>query len=467
MGAALRKAFARLQSPFADRPEDLQLVAGLPAASDLRVGTWLRPIATPLALGGFSGSVSETVAEAFRTSGFIPATGAQATQATPVASGNAPLRPGDAVGVNLISGDLSMGATGTVTEVDGNQVYAFGHPFYNLGPTEFPMTRAYVYTVLPSLASSQKMAVTGETIGTFQQDRSTAIAGTLGKGPSLIPVRIALDTERGLKKTLKFEVVKDQLFTPLLTYVSILNTLQAYEREFGAATFSVKGRATIKKYGDLPFEDVFTGESPSIGAAASVVGPITLLLGNDFEPVDLDGVDLTITTTERPQTLTLDRVWIDAVEPKPGTTVPLKIVLRTWRGEEITRTVPIDIPAFATGTLSVMVSDGPRLALADQRDLRLASPPNSVAQMIRQLNRTRRNSRLYIRLLGQNPGGVINGEVLSSLPPSVLAVMEADRNGGSFSPLRSATLGEWELATDNAVSGYRTLTITLRAATDR
>ena len=42
-----------------------------------------------------------------------------------------------------------MGATGTVTHIDGDRVYAFGHPMYNLGPTEFPMTRAYVYTVLP------------------------------------------------------------------------------------------------------------------------------------------------------------------------------------------------------------------------------------------------------------------------------------------------------------------------------
>ena len=53
-----------------------------------------------------------------------------------------------------MSGDLELGATGTVTEVDGDRVYAFGHPFYNLGPTQFPMTRAYVHALLPSLMSS-------------------------------------------------------------------------------------------------------------------------------------------------------------------------------------------------------------------------------------------------------------------------------------------------------------------------
>ena len=85
---------------------------------------------------------------------------------------------------SLVGGDLEMGATGTVTHIDGDRVYAFGHPFFNLGPTEFPMTRAYVYTMLPSLMSSFKISTMGEVIGTMQQDRATAIAGTLGKGPA-------------------------------------------------------------------------------------------------------------------------------------------------------------------------------------------------------------------------------------------------------------------------------------------
>ena len=56
-------------------------------------------------------------------------------------------------------------ATGTVTEVDGDRVYAFGHPFFGLGPTQFPMTKAYIHTILPSLMSSSKMASGGEVIG--------------------------------------------------------------------------------------------------------------------------------------------------------------------------------------------------------------------------------------------------------------------------------------------------------------
>ena len=69
-----------------------------------------------------------------------------------------------------------------------------------LGPTQFPMTRAHVLTVLPSLANSMRIASTGEVIGTVQQDRATTIAGTLGPGPALIPVRITLTSERGTQE---------------------------------------------------------------------------------------------------------------------------------------------------------------------------------------------------------------------------------------------------------------------------
>src|SRR5206468_11097478 len=198
---------------------------------------------------------------------FIPTGGGAAGFRTGEAPFEGPLKPGDAVGVMLVSGDLQLGGTGTVTHIDGDRVYAFGHPMYNLGPTEFPMTRAYVYTVLPSLFSSLKLSATGEIIGTVLQDRATAIAGRLGPGPRLIPITLTLDSDRSPKRTFQFGVVNDQLFTPLMTYMSIVNTLASYERQFGSATFTVRGKAKLKKHEAITFDNLFSGgDSPSTGA---------------------------------------------------------------------------------------------------------------------------------------------------------------------------------------------------------
>jgi SpoIVB peptidase S55 len=458
--ASLRQAFSWAR-PFADSPGDVQVFGG--TGVNPGIGTLLRPIATPLTLGGFDASVIDPVASAFSDQGFVPV---MAGSAVALAQSNGrpaaaqPLRPGDPIGVALISGDLEIGATGTVTDVEGNRVFAFGHPFYGLGPTQFPMTRAYVHALLPSLANSMKIASTGEVVGTVQQDRATTIAGTLGPGPALIPVRISLTSDRGTKKTFNMAMVNDQLFTPLLAYLSIVNTLTSYERQNGAASYVVKGTASVKKYGNVAFEDLFTGDQPSIGAAAYVVAPINVLLRNAFEDVELERLDLDIDASEQPRSATLERVWIDGNRVKAGSKVDLKVLLRTYRGEEITRTVPVDIPPNARGTVSVMVSDGTRLSQWEARELQVqALQTRDLHQMIRVLNNARKNNRLYVRLLGRDQGAVVKGESLSSLPPSVMAVLESDRNGGSFRPLQNAVLGEWEITTEQAVNGSRTLSL--------
>src|SRR4030095_2188580 len=192
------------------------------------------------------------------------------------------------------------------------------------GPPQFPMTRAYVYTMMPSLMSSFKISSMGEVIGTMQQDRATAIAGTLGKGPAVIPMTVHLQSQREEGKSNRsftFNVANDQVFTPLLTYVALANTLNSYERQFGAATSQIKSRAQIKGHDDLILEDVFTGDNAVLGGATAVAGPITMLLSNDREPITIRGLNVTIDATESSRTSTIERVWFDELRPRAGRNV--------------------------------------------------------------------------------------------------------------------------------------------------
>jgi hypothetical protein len=459
--AALSATYARL-APFANRPADVQVI-GMPSATGSQLGAMLRPISTPLVMNGFEPESAAMLTSAFGAAGFTPVVGGAMAQGSPeLKKMTGPMREGDAVGVSLVGGDLEMGATGTITHIDGDRVYAFGHPFFNVGPSQFPMTRAYVYAMMPSLMSSFKISSMGEVIGTMQQDRETAIVGTLGKGPVVIPMAVSLESQRddgSRKRAFTFNIANDQVFTPLLTYVALANTLASYERQFGAATFSIKSRAQIKGHDDLTLEDVFTGDNGALGAATAIAGPITMLLSNDREPITVTGLNVSIDATESSRTATIERVWIDELRPRAGRTVPLKVLTRSYRGEDKISTVPIEIPANVSGSVSILVTDGRQLNAMEQRDMRRSLQPQSVAQMIRVLNDTRRNNRIYIRLLNGKPGAVVNGEALTSLPPSVLSVLESDSNGGSYTPLRSAAVGEWEVAMDSAVSGSRTLTI--------
>ena len=457
--ALVHDAFRRVQ-PFADQPSDIRAF-GLNPVEAGRLGTLLRPIATPVALSGFVSEIRDLWASAFNGGGFVTTIGGGAILQ---GEADATLQPGDPIGASLIRGDLAMAGTGTVTMVEDDRVYAFGHPFYNLGPVSFPMTRASVTTVLPSLAISSKIAAVGDVLGTIDQDRATGIFGTLGPGPQLIPVRISVESaERDLNRTFEFEIIEDPLFTPLLTYTGVLNTFFSWTRRVGATTYAVDGTARLRDHTDVSVHDIYTGTTAPVGAATAFVAPLTTLLENDFERVTVEGIDIAITSIEEPRTATVERVWLDAARPRAGDTVPLKVLARSYRGAELVETVMVDIPPHAVGRLDILVSDAAQLTLRERQQGRAPRNAESLDQMIRALNDARRNSRLYVKLLSPTAGAVVRGETLPSLPPSVLAVLEGDRRGGGLLRLQQATLGEWQIQTDYVISGSRLLTIDVEA----
>ena len=381
---------------------------------------------------------------------------AQGNGATPAPQ---PLRPGDPVGVALMSGDLEIGATGTVTNVEGNRVYAFGHPFYGLGPTQFPMTRAYVHTLLPSLANSMKIASTGEVIGTVQQDRATTIAGTLGPGPALIPVRISLTSDRGTKKTFNMAMVNDQLFTPLLAYLSIVNTLslvRAAER---------RGQLCRPRHG-VGQEVRRRGVRGSVHAAISRRSArpptswrrSTCCCATRSRTWSSSGWTSRSTRASSREARRSSACGSTATASSPARRWTSRCCCGPTAARRSQGRCRVEIPPSARGSVSIMVADGTRLSQWEARELQVQPlQTRDLQQMLRVLNNARKNNRLYVRLLGRDQGAVVKGESLSSLPPSVMAVLESDRNGGSFRPLQNAVLGEWDIATEHAVNGSRTL----------
>jgi hypothetical protein len=276
----------------------------------------------------------------------------------------------------------------------------------------------------------------------------------------MIPISVSLRSDHAADRTFNFRVVKDQLFTPLMTQTMLLNLFDSYERQFGASTFGLSGTVDIANHGAVSLDNVFAGDNAGSLTASAIVAPLAALLTNDFEKVDVKGLKLVIDSTEAAKTATLERAWIDDPRPRAGRTVPLKLVVRSHRGDDVVHTVPIEIPANARGSVSVVIADGARLAQSETAEVRQGAA-RSVPQIVRQLNNARRNDRLYVRLVSADAGAVVRGERLASLPPSILAVVDGDRSSSGSASLNTSTLGEWTIATGQAVSGNRTLTVSL------
>jgi hypothetical protein len=425
-------------------------------------GQSLGPLSVPLVFSGFDPATFEWARGIFSGMGFTPVMGSGGKGVLP--GGALPdLQPGGAVGISLIEGDMDLSATGTVTHIDQNRVYAFGHPFYNLGPTQFPMRKAYVYSVFPSLYQSWKISSAADAVGTIEQDRITAVAGVIGKSPRMIPVEVKIKTSRGQERSFAFRMVEDELFSPVLAYVALASVLQSNERAFGTSTIRVDAALSLSGGREVHVEDLFTQEQPAIQAAALVAAPLAYLMTNDFEPVKIEKVVIDVASDETVQSATLERAWIERTGPvRPGTTVPLKVVMRTYRGETLSQTIPISVPANApSGTYSLLVADGPSLTAVEQREMRQQFVPRDLDQLIRAINGLRRNNHVYVRMTRPDDGAIVRGEYMQSLPPSVLSVLGGSDQGASVIPLRTAAVWDFDLSTDYAVSGSRLLTLTV------
>lgn len=419
----------------------------------------LRPIGVPLVMSGVDPGVASYLRDALATTAFVPVSGGSGAITGDGPDPLVPFTPGDAIGVALVTGDLTIGATGTVTHVDGDRVYGFGHPFLNLGPIDFPMTRADVLTVLPSMMTSMKIASLGRPVGSVTQDRATTIAGRVGARSRMVPVTLRLSSARGITRDLEFQLVHDPLLTPLYGFVAVLNSLTAYERQAGASTFAISGTIAVDGQAPVTLEDVVSGDGALTAGAAAVAGPLAALLATDIEKAHITGIRLEVDARETTSTATIERAWIDAVRPRPGDTIALRVELRHYRGASEILTVPIEIPAYAQGRATLMISDGATLAAWEQRDGR-GSTPDDLPGLVRALNKTPRSNRLYVRLVSDAPGALVHGEALHTLPPSIQTVLTENRAGGA-TPLRQTVLGAWERRLDVSVRGSREIAISV------
>lgn len=445
--------------------------APVPEVGIERDGRQLLPIRTPVAASGLSSAAQRTLAPLFgqlgmelSPGGFTGATRAGAAAQT----GVSPLKPGSPVGATLIGGDLVLMASGTVTHVDEatGEVFAFGHPFTGLGTISIPMQAARVEASVASLSNSFRVTSAGSPIGVWQQDRATGVRGRLGARARTIPLRIQVEGSRGGRRDYELEIVDHDLYSPLLAFSALVAVLSQEERPAGTQTIRLGARIGVGDGRTLAVEDVFASGTAGVltGAAALVAAPVALLLGNPVERIPVRDIEVDISASEEAQAATLSRAWLRSSRVRPGGTATLRVALKDFRGAEATRELEVPIPRSAAGSrLTLVVADALSVALSDQRQ-GVTGTPARVEQIYRAISRHRRQSRLYVRLVGSGRGAaVVGGEYLPSLPPSVRSVVSRDSSGGLTRELPASVLWEGHLDFDATVSGSRQLTLQVEA----
>lgn len=473
-GTAIHKnSLWNVRLPLPARPDSSKALPMIPA--EIRPQTVLAasgghaliPIATPLSLGGLNPETLRIFGPQFRAMGMsvLQGAGGSPNPKTAQETDSEPLEPGSNIVVPLVRGDLDVSAGGTVTHVDGNRLYAFGHSMFELGFTELPMYKGKVITVFPSMESSFKILETGEMAGAIRQDRGLGIYGIVGDKPRMVPLNVHLTTSRGAKKELRYELARDPFLTPLLVNLTIYNSIIASERAQGFSTLRIKGKINIKGEQDVVLENRFSsdGNAPS-SASLSIAVPVNYLMAAGYKNLDLQNIDLEISSQESDLAAILDSIRFERTEVKAGESLDLELSWKKINGEVIRQTYPVKVPANASpGPLTMLVADGSTVMALDEQEEGDSLIPRDLTQLIKFINNLRKNDFLYVRFFRQEPGAVVKGEGLPGLPPSILSILKSERRVGAIIPIHTSTLVEIELPrSDYLVTGAKALLLTVK-----
>ena len=323
----------------------------------------LRPIGTPLCVGGFSAAAREALAEAAHASGFTLAAGAASTSGPalgPWVDGEAKLEPGCSICVELMRGDFSAAALGTCTWVEGNRVHGFGHEFQSLGETLLPMSVGYVYTIVSSQEISFKLGAPLRTVGALVHDRPSGITGFTDRVAPMVPFALTFRnavTKR--EEKFAFEITPNTVMFQKLLISAVQDAFSRAEATLGPNTKRYTMTVDLEGLEPFTYTDVIGGFDG--GFQRVLVGLVDRVLNHESQRAQFESVALEVEVEHVDRRATIQSVTASVDEVRPGQTLELDVrLIPREPGKTLRLTIPVTIPADAVAgdyVLAVMGGD--------------------------------------------------------------------------------------------------------------
>lgn len=322
---------------------------------------------------------------------------------------NASLKPGSAVGVAIVYGDFAVGATGTVTAVDGKKILGFGHPFLHRGNVNYFMTDATVVGTISGQSNGMKIANIGNIIGRISQDRETGIAGTIGDFPTVVPVKVRIkDTTLGRTDDYGARIAYDEDFLPELSggiaYAAMTKTSDTLAGSTANVHFTIRTNAA--EGGKFERSNMFynTADVGQI-AVGELMQAMSIVCSNTEQESDIVDVQVDVQMENGRKTATLLSAVPDKATVKPGDLVKFTTTIKPYRRDKETLLIPYRVPVTAPeGPLTLDIRGGgvapiAQLKLLQQTGLDLIAQEDKTAttkDKLQGLKRTGRNNEIII-----------------------------------------------------------------------
>lgn len=276
----------------------------------------------------------------------------------------ATLEPGSPVGVALVCGDFFVGATGTVTAVEGNKILAFGHPFMHRGNVNYFMTDASAVGTIGGYGSGMRVANPGSIIGRINQDREYGVSGIIGTYPSVVPMKVSImgSSQQFTDQTFHSSIAYDEAVLPQLSAgVAYASMTRAADRE-GAGTAKVHFviRTDAVDEGKVERSNMFYNLT-DVGQVAvqELAQALNIICTNTEREADILDVQVEVSLDNARKTASLISAVPEKMKVKPGETVNIKTTIQPYRQQRETVTIPYTVPkAQREGALHLDVRGG-------------------------------------------------------------------------------------------------------------
>ncbi len=395
--------------------------------------------AVPLAMSGFT---SPAFAEAKSLMADYPIEPMRAGGTGDPKAGPGEFTMGGSIGVQLIRGDMSATATGTVSYVDGHRVLAFGHPMFQAGEIYAPVAVSEVHTVIPSAMNAFVIASPMREIGALVQDRQSTIMADTSLKTSMIPIDITVTTDRGRGEVERgdfhVEVLNNRFMTAGLAGVAAMNAASYYLPDRDHATAYMESTVHVRGHEPLHFVDYLYSEGGAermIGASRGLRVLVPLLM-NPFAPVQIERIELDMKITYATNYGTIESLRLPTATLQPGKRSYVDVVLRSFDNRELTRRVPFNVPARLAGSIiRLEVSAGDSATLD-------AAPPENLEDLLAAFRKLLPGNVFAVTLYSAEEGVALEGTLVRDLPPSALdriKTVSSSERGQVYRPIARST----------------------------
>ncbi|MFN4216228.1 MAG: SpoIVB peptidase S55 domain-containing protein [Brevinematales bacterium] len=299
------------------------------------------------------------------------------------------IRPGDAIAIHLVDGDVRIQAIGTVTAVSQDRVWMFGHPLFQAGAWEAPFSRAYIYTVMPAYTVSFKLGTSGEEVGSVVYDGAFAVEGKIGKKANMIEVVTTL-IEFPKTNIYRYRVVRSPLYQSyfLLSglFAILQNSLGGEERH----VFDVSARVDVLYKGKTntvlsQFAFFWERDAETFSRFVGDLWDFFQNVGNwRGETVRMERVEIAINKISPSRVGFVERVWVDRSTYQIGETITVSLQMRDDFSRVYRQTIRVPIPLYlSSGKYSLLIGDAQGVSRYIENESKVFSDILSYEELLR------------------------------------------------------------------------------------